>query len=154
MSYTPEKYLLRGLSLEVAELYGKPHLGAEYVGNTATIYRITSETCAVCGRRATNVHHVPPRSKGRIFELLTPDGSHWLRAALFALCGSGTQGCHNGFHGGARFAVRWQWHDDYWAHKWWSGELLKEHKPHDPALYLYGCWVITDKQTGTELRRA
>ena len=31
---------------------------------------------------------------------------------------------------------------------WWGGTLLCEHEPHDPALYGYGHWAITDTKTG------
>lgn len=151
MRFAPEMRQLRGLSAEVAELYGKPHLGARYRGGgaSAKAYRLEDGArCAVCRRPATNAHHVPPLSKGRGFRLVAPAGEWLLRPSLFALCGSGTTGCHDGFHGGARYVARWVWDAAEFERQWWDGELLGRHPPHDPALYLYGRWEIEDIKTG------
>lgn len=149
MSYTPPRELLRGMSLQHAELYGKPHIGAEYMGESVKSHRTwQGSVCAVCGRPATNVHHVSPLSRGRTFRLETQVGVWELKPALFALCGTGTTGCHNGFHGGARFKAEWVWDNDRDAHEWWRGELLLMMRPHDPMLYLYGWWEIADLKTG------
>ena len=149
MSYTPPRELLRGMSLQHAELYGKPHIGAEYMGESVKSHRAwQGAVCAVCGRPATNVHHVSPLSRGKTFRLETQVGVWELKPALFALCGTGTTGCHNGFHGVARFKAEWVWDNDRDAHEWWRGELLLRMRPHDPMLYLYGWWEITDLKTG------
>ena len=79
---------LRGWPKERAELYGKPHLGARYTGKRS--YEPTQPRCCVCGRRATNCHHVAHRGWGLEFELAAPGGTWSLRSPLFALCGSGT----------------------------------------------------------------
>ena len=148
MSFVPSSAQLCGLSLQVAELYGKPHIHAHYAGKGVRTHRMDDgATCAVCRRMATNVHHVPPVSKG-LFTLRTPRGEWELRPALFALCGSGTTGCHNLFHGGARYQPEWVWFLDY-QEAWWSGDLLKTYEPHDPGLFAYGRWVIHDRNTGT-----
>lgn len=140
MSYTKEQ--LRGLSYEVAELYGKPHLGAVYVGNKATKYRPTTQQCSVCLLRpAVNCHHVAPRSKGHFFHLVTPKGTWDLRSALFTLCGTGTTGCHGRFHNGD-LRARWHWKEPEYADAWWSGDLLAKYGPHNPELYRFGCWAI------------
>ena len=150
MSYTPPRELLRGMSLQHAELYGKPHIGAHYMGADVKSHKaLQGALCAVCGRPATNVHHVSPLSRGKTFRLETQVGNWDLKPALFALCGSGTTGCHNGFHGGARFKAEWVWDNDHEAEEWWSGRLLLMMMPHDPLLYLSGCWEITDLKTGT-----
>lgn len=149
MSYTPPRELLRGMSLQHAELYGKPHIGAEYMGEGVKSHRAwQGAVCAVCGRPATNVHHVSPLSRGKTFRLETQVGVWELKPALFALCGTGTTGCHNGFHGGARLKAEWVWDNDRDAEEWWRGELLLRMRPHDPMLYLYGWWEITDLKTG------
>ena len=149
MSFTPEREKLRGLSLEVAECYGKPHIHALYVSESVMSHTLTEcAVCACCGKRARNVHHQPPLSKGRTFLLMTEWGRFVLKPALFALCGSGTMGCHNGFHGGARFKARWVWDTDEHARMWWSGELLKSIPAHSPILYRYGRWVIRDRKAG------
>lgn len=152
MSYTREQ--LRGLSAGVAELYGKPHLGAEYTGNTATRYIRTEKRCVYCHRRpSSNAHHVAPRSRGHTFKLVTPRGTWELRSALFALCGSGTMGCHGGFHTG-RLKATWKWDSQEAEDAWWSGELLSEYEPHSQELYNFGEWLIenTIYQCTTELR--
>lgn len=149
MSATREQ--LRGLSIERAELYGKPHLGCEYLGKTARKYQPTQRNCILCGRPATNCHHVQPLGRGEYFNLVTPNGQWKLRSALFALCGTGTGGCHGGFHDG-RFKARWEWNEPAYADDWWNGEILQWFKPHDLDLYQYGHWVITDRKTGIEWR--
>lgn len=153
MSYTPERRQLHGLSVGIAELYGKPHLHAVYTGSGIGSHRVDDGAmCAICRRPATNAHHVPPRSKGT-FTLTAPDGSSWvLRPALFALCGSGTTGCHNGFHGAARFVPEWVWDSDADAEMWWSGEILRCVGPHDEAIYGYGSWAIHDRIMETSYR--
>lgn len=131
---TPEMSRLRGLPVDRAELYGKPHAG------------IDDETplCAVCGRLATNRHHAAHRKWGRTFELATERGMWRLESALIALCGTGTTGCHGAMHGGARLSVRWVWDTEEAARAWWSGELLARYAPHDPALYGFGGWEFAD----------
>ena len=143
---TLDKSKLHGLSLGKAEIYGKPHVGAEYIGKSKR-YHITDEACCVCGRAASNCHHVIPRGQGETFEL----AGHILRSPLFALCGSGTTGCHNGFHGGAYLCARWQWDDQDAFNAWWCGDLLWQYGAHSPMLYLFGEWHIFDTRTGKKL---
>ena len=59
--------------------------------------------------RDQSCHHVAHRSLGLEFELVTPNGTWSLRSPLFALCGSGTTGCHGQFHGGAGLRAEWRW---------------------------------------------
>lgn len=155
MGFTPGRHQLRGLSVDVAELYGKPHLGACYRGSgaNAKAYQLDEGArCAICRRPATNAHHVPPLSKGRGFRLVTPKGEWLLKPSLFALCGSGTTGCHNGFHGGARYEARWVWRDDRCAELWWDGSILAELGPHNPGIFAYGHWLVKDRLTGASYR--
>lgn len=142
----PTMTQLRGLSLERAEVYGKPHVGARYTHGDR--YERTSERCCICRRPATNCHHVVPRGVGDRFPLVTPDRTWLLRSPLFALCGSGTTGCHDGFHGGARYRARWKWDDPQYERWWWDGILLEQFGPHSPKLYAFGCWEIGDRATG------
>lgn len=141
--------LLRGWPKERAELYGKPHLGARYTHDTA--YEPTQARCAVCGRRACNCHHVARRSWGKTFRLVTPNGVWELHSPLFALCGSGTTGCHGKFHDGGLHA-EWVWRTWAAEEAWWSGSLLREFPPHSPDLYEFGYWAITDRY-GNEIIR-
>ena len=144
-----------GFSREKAMLYGLPHIGAHYAHggrkwsrSGARRYERTQEWCAICGRPATNCHHVVPVSNGAVFELDTPRGTFPLRSPLFAVCGSGTTGCHNGFHGGAFLKARWLWDSPEFEDAWWSGEIISRFAPHHPAIYCYGQWEIENTRTG------
>ena len=153
MSYVPGAEKLCGLPYDVAECYGKPHIMAFYSGGSVyTHKRERDAVCAICRQRVGSVHHNPPLSKGRMFLLRTKWGQFALKPALFALCGTGTTGCHNGFHGGARYKATWEWDSDEYAEMWWEGELLKEYQPHSRELYQFGCWVIHDARTGKDFR--
>lgn len=132
---------LGGMPLERAELYGKPHLGCRYTSGDR--YEALQPVCAVCGRRAGSCHHVARRSWGKAFRLETENGTWDLRSPLFALCGSGTTGCHGRFHT-AGLRAEWRWRSDEYGEAWWRGELLRDYGPHHPGLYGYGCWVVTD----------
>lgn len=150
MTFVPKREQLRGLSLEVAECYGKPHIEAYYSSDSVRSNKLEEGArCATCHRIATNSHHCPPLSKGRTFILATPLGMHVLKPALFAVCGSGTTGCHNGFHGGARFKPEWVWNSDDDAAMWWDGTILKRIPPHSKMLFHHGFWVIHDLAFGT-----
>lgn len=150
-----EKARLQGLTLERAELFGKPHLGCRYTGRTEKAYERTQARCCICGRPARSCHHVMPLGRARHFDMATPNGTWRLRSALFCLCGSGSTGCHDGFHGGARYKASWLWDEEAWAERWWDGLLLATHGPHSPELFRYGCWQVEDRKTGKvwEIRR-
>jgi len=138
-----------GLSYDVAECYGKPHIRAYYEGKGVKTHRRENGAfCVICGKPATNAHHNPPISKGDVFLLMTKWGQFVLKPSLIAVCGSGTTGCHNGFHGGARYKARWVWDSDEFARMWWEGEFLKRMAPHSKALYRYGKWAISDSVSG------
>lgn len=139
---------LHGLSYEKAMLYGMPHIGARYTHNGLKWKRNGARRCAICGKPSKNCHHVVPISNGQVFELVTPRGSFPLRSPLFAVCGSGTTGCHDGFHGGAWLKARWVWDMPEYEEAWCSGELLERFAPHHPALYCYGQWEIENTKTG------
>lgn len=142
MSFVPDRKLLSGLSVEVAEMYGKPHINAWYARHNDGLnsYRFDHDkSCPICGDRATNVHHCPPKSKGK-FVL----HGHILKPSLFALCGSGVQGCHGKIHK-REIIPRWKWYDDEYAYCWWSGELLDKYGPHNDLLYMLGTWEFVEK---------
>lgn len=135
----PTAKQLHGFSLQAAECFGKPHLGARYTAAGYERYKRTSDRCALCGHPATNTHHQPYR---QFFTLATPAGIWQLRPALFVLCGSGTTGCH-GLIEANRIQVRWVWDAPQYETAWWDGELLKEYGEHNPELYNFGGWVFT-----------
>ena len=138
---------LRGLSYEKASLYGLPHLGVEY---TKGGHRLTVDSCIICGKPATNAHHVIPIRSGKTFH--HPAGFE-LKSPLFALCGSGTTGCHNAFHGGAKYRARWVWDDELWERLWWNGKLLNEYGEHSPELFKIGAWIIESETIRKEIRQ-
>lgn len=142
MSYVPPMELLRGLSIDNAECFGKPNINAWYLQNNANVnmYNFNhNASCHICGRMATNVHHCPPKSKGKFIL-----HGHILRPSLFALCGSGTTGCHGKIH--QRLIVpKWVWYSDSFAKSWWDGELLDTYEPHSEMLYEFGCWEFEEK---------
>lgn len=147
--YPPTMEQLGSLSLATAECYGKPHIRCHYQNNSVRSHRRDENAaCACCGRFATNAHHNPPLSKGEAFTLQTPNGTWKLKPSLIAVCGSGTTGCHDGFHGGARYKIEWVWLSEEYADMWWSGELLAIYAPHSKELYFFGYWRITDKLRG------
>ena len=132
---------LCGWSYEKAMTMGLPHAGARYTGKTPKCYTATSQCCAVCGKRAGSVHHVVPRRNGLVFTFDTPNGSYDLKSPLFALCGSGTTGCHGLFHDGT-LKARWIWEPSF-SLAWESGALLKTYGAHSPKLYRFGHWEVT-----------
>ena len=147
--FVPTMGQLQGLSYEVAECYGKPHIGCHYQGESVKSHKRDADAlCAICHMPATNAHHNPPLSKGTVFLLITDWGRFVLKPSLIAVCGSGTTGCHNWFHGGARLKARWVWDSDEYAEMWWNGEFLKRMAPHSKELYRYGKWVMQDTLTG------
>ena len=136
-----------GLIVNRDLLYGLPHIGCHYQNSSVNSNRLDDDAvCVCCGRLATNAHHYPPKGTAPVRHR---NGlSLILRPALFAVCGSGTTGCHNGWHGGARFEAWWTW-DNPFAEKFWEdGTLLKLYQPHDARLYELGCWTIRDKKLG------
>lgn len=150
--FRPQANQLSGLSYRVAELYGKPHIQAHYKNANVKSNTLDEDACCViCGARATNSHHTPPLSKGRTFLLRTYWGQFILKPALFAVCGSGTTGCHNDFHGGARYRPEWVWYEDEYAEMWWDGTFLRRHAPHGDWLYNYGFWRIHDLDTNKKI---
>ena len=137
-------------SAEDAALMGLPHVGAEYVRGQrhgSRRYRALPEArCAVCGRPATNVHHVVEKGMGgrqRPYVLDGRYGTYRLLPPLFAVCGHGNaDGCHGMFHAGL-LKARWVWDAPGAASDWSSGLLLcMGMKAHDPRLYELGHWVI------------
>ena len=148
--YTPEKQKLQGLSLEIAECYGKPHIGAYYRNYSINSHTAEDGAMCICGKPATNVHHHPPKSRGHYLSMIVGTDRIKLRPALIALCGSGTQGCHGEVHQ-KKIRITWEWNDKESAEAWWKGELLKEFEPHSPELFNYGRWKMVNTRNGKEI---
>lgn len=152
MSYVPPASLLRGLSVDAAQKFGMPSIGAHYEGRGVRTNRLDEGArCAFCRRPATNAHHVPNVGMGGRNKGFALHG-YELRPALIALCGSGTTGCHNQFHGGAGLRAEWRWRSKVYEEAWWTGQLLEVYEPHHPGLFEYGYWAITDEH-GNEMIR-
>ena len=144
MAYTPSASLLHGVPLHVAECYGKPHISCSYIGESVNKTKVDDGAlCVCCGALATNAHHYPPKRTSPTFKLRTLK----LKPALFAVCGSGTTGCHDEWHGGARYKALWRWDCDDAAREWWEGGFCGL-APHDPMLYVFGCWELYDMKSG------
>ena len=139
------------LSQDKALLYGLPNAGVSF---TRKGYRLDKPWCVVCGKPSQTCHHIVPRHNGLLYKRDTEHGTFILRSPLIALCGSGTTGCHNDFHGGARLHIRWVWDEPEFAKAWEDGSLLKEFGPDNPqALYHYGQWQIEHSDGWVKLYR-
>lgn len=152
MNWLVDSASLRGLSMPTAEKFGKPCVGAHYAGSGVRTNRLDlGARCCVCGRYATNSHHEPATGMGGGRSTLEVAG-HRLKPALFALCGSGTTGCHGKVHSG-EYRIEWEWDTGEACRKWWEAELpdeCYERNSHD--LYWYGAWVIRDRDGRTVKR--
>lgn len=144
MSFNPDPRLCN-LPREVFERYGKPHVMCHYEGRSIKSHRLDDGAlCSCCGKLATNAHHWPPVRNGTVNV-----SGKVLRPSLIAVCGSGTTGCHDGWHGGARYTASWRWDDESCFEQWLGGWFWDEgFEPHDPRLYLFGYWEFTDKRKG------
>ena len=135
---------LCNLPRQVFECYGKPNFMARYRTGSINSHVLEDDAlCLCCGRRANNAHHWPVGR--RTVEV----AGKVARPSLFAVCGSGTTGCHGGWHGGARYRALWSWDRDEYAGWWLTGAFWEMGmEPHDPELYLYGCWELYDLRDG------
>lgn len=62
---------------------------------------VKQKRCVVCGKTATNKHHVIERSEGSLL------GGRKIHKPVVTLCGSGTTGCHGKVHEG-RLHLDWR----------------------------------------------
>lgn len=125
--FKPTSLQLRGMPYDRASLMGTPHILLE---------QDDQRVCAICGKRATDKHHMSPKGRGNKFLTI---GTEKLESALIDLC----HGCHMLFHSPKLYAIEWQWDDDSIQEQWWSGELFNQNlKPHDPILFAFGRYVI------------
>ena len=127
------KVPLNGLSYERASLYGMPHIHC-------TPNSITG-ACAICGRRATERHHMAPKGMGaRYLTVQTENGALKLESALVALCHE----CHDKFPPqGFEYSAEWVWKDVESANLYWSGALYEMGiEPHSERFYDYGFYVF------------
>lgn len=151
MSYVPPASLLRGLSVDAAQKFGMPSIGAHYEGRGVRTNRLDEGArCAFCRKPATNAHHVPAVGMGGRNKGFTLHG-YELRPALIALCGSGTTGCHGECHNGV-MRIDWVWEGDEFMRDWWEGRLLREFGPASPMLYEFGHWELRKDGAGKVIR--
>lgn len=140
--FIPQSSQLQGLSLDKAQLFGMPCVGSHYTAEDYRRYALNENACCViCGEKATNSHHVVPKGVARSFLLKTPIGQFVLLSPLFALCGSGSTGCHDKFHKHI-LEARWEWYDDRLAERWWNGKIPAGCFPGSERLFELGRYVI------------
>ena len=132
-----------GISQDRIELMGKPHLGAHYTAEDYRRYALDENArCAVCGRRATDVHHVVRRSTIHSWTVNTPIGRFVAMSPLFALC----RGCHEKFHQ-VQLDVTWEWNDEDCREAWESGDILAHVcPPGHERIFDYGHYILTDTE--------
>lgn len=121
--------MLNGMSMQRAELFGKPN--------------IATPNCCICGKPASNMHHVVPKGIGGGSKSATINWgfqSYKVYSPLFAVCGCGnTSGCHAKFHAG-KIKVEWIWDDEKHFSEWWHGDLPAI--AGNEKLFDYGCYHI------------
>lgn len=132
------------MNLQRIALMGKPHIGAYYFGDKDRHRLHFGARCLICGRPATDAHHVVPKGMGggnRVYVLETPMGMFPLRSPLFALC----RDHHEEFHQG--LTVEWRWDTEEDRERWESGYYLSHgYEPHDPRLFLHGCYLVNGRE--------
>lgn len=138
-----------GLSTDKLMLYGLPHINAHYFNKS---YERDESWCCVCGKPASNCHHVVPRRNGHEVKRETEYGTFILRSPLIVVCGSGTTGCHGDIHRG-KLKVTWKWDEKEWGRLWEDGTLLSMHGPHSPDFYYYGQWQFEHADGWVKLYR-
>ena len=145
---------LHGFTVEDAQAYGMPHVGAHYTADDVNRYERDDDACFICGKPATNTHHHPSKGRATSFTLETPKGRFVSKPALFAVCGSGTTGCHGLIHAG-KVKLKWEWDRPEYQEAWFAGELQSHGAfENSPELYRYGRWKVGDGTTWAEIRRA
>ena len=119
---------------------GLPHVGAIYTGKG---YKRTSDRCAICGRPATNVHHLCGRGE---HSYVTMQGDSFkMRSALMLVCGSGVTGCHGKLHS-HELEVSWVWNTPLYGQLFENGQLFDYSlEPHSPDWFDYGFYVVKDR---------
>lgn len=149
----PTSEQLHGTSARIAELMGKPHIGAHYEREDYRSHALDEGArCVVCGRAAVDAHHVVPRGQASGFTVNTPLGRFVVLSPLIALC----RRCHDGMPSGykldrPRYELCWVWKSEQYEQEWWSGHTLAHIcRPHDGFLWQEGHYLLTDKVTGQE----
>ena len=139
------------ISREKAVNYGMPHIGARYRSDYIRSHELVENEegwtpCAICGRPAGSIHHLPPISAS-------------MKPALVALCGNGTMGCHGMVHSG-KADIQWAFDSEAYEAVWFQGWFLSHGidgymqtrdgnltvRPlaaHSAQLYRIGRWKIT-----------
>ena len=137
-----------GISKQRLELMGKPHIGAYYEREDYKTNRLKEGArCAICGKPATESHHVVPRSTVHAYTLDTPLARFVVMSPLFALC----RGCHDDIHKRGRYAIEWVWEREQYREEWENGHTLAHIcRPANEFLFQQGHYLLTDNFTGEE----
>lgn len=136
-----------GVSINRLELMGKPHIGAHYEREDYRTNRLDEGArCVICGRIATDSHHLVPRSVLRGYTVDTPLGRFVTMSPLFALCRT----CHKDIHDRGRYNFEWRWTKKQYVDEWHNGHTLAHVcRPGSDFLFQEGYYLMTDKLTGT-----
>lgn len=149
--------MFNGLPMDRANLYGKPHLGGAFYPDMRTKlgHLEPDAVCVVCGKPASNAHHVVPKGMGggsATLHLPFDDKGIELRSPLMAVCGMGNvSGCHKRMHD-RDVRVRWEWDEPKYEEWWWKGYFFQNHEQHDPAFFNFGRYIIDIDGTEVEFR--
>lgn len=137
-----------GIPRDRADLMGKPSIGAHYEREDYRSHKLDDDArCVICGRRATDAHHVVPRSTVRGYTVDTPLGMFVCLSPLFALC----RECHHDIHMRARYQIRWEWKAEQYRQEWENGHTLAHIcRPGNSFLFQEGCYIVKDAKTGKE----
>lgn len=120
-------------------LFGLPHIGeVEYKGDKPHLKE--GARCAICGRPATNAHHIVPKGMGGGSKYAEIGGIK-VMSPLIAVCGMGNaDGCHGKLHA-HDIELQWVW-DNYSYERMWSmGMMLRSLGPHSQRIGEHGCWI-------------
>ena len=142
-------------SRETVNLFAMPNLNADYTADkvSATKWQGDYPQCVACGRTRSlsfAVHHEPPRSKGSLL-LMTDMGKFVVKPTLILLC----HDCHHARHSRGTLKFRWEWDNDIYEERFWSGEFFYEYRfvEHDPRFWDYGKAFISVNGTEWEITR-
>lgn len=100
---------------------------------------LDGHVCPVCGRYATNLHHVVPKGMGGVPAAIER------RIPKMLLCGSGTTGCHGAAHRGR---LHLNYDGGRWLH-WWSAVPMRDETAWETARLQYRPLPFLEDKTET-----
>ncbi len=117
---------------------------------------VKDDSCIICGKFLAGIphsqHHMTPKGMGGANKIMTIKSAsshktYKMDSSKISLCGSGTTGCHNDFHGGARLRITWEWASRPLMRMWFDGLFLDSgFIAHDKRLWEMGCYAVYERQ--------